>query len=100
MARVRRASAPPAPPNDQADHDSSHGRHAFWLRGVAAELVIFAAAMLVVQNRESARLDWLAFHFRSPLWIMLLLTSIAGGVGSEVIKAAWRRGRRHRSEHR
>jgi uncharacterized integral membrane protein len=63
-------------------------------------LVTVAIVLLIIQNGKSARLNWLAFHFSSPLWIMLLLTAAAGAVVWEVIKAASRRGRRLRNERR
>lgn len=63
-------------------------------------LVTAAIVLLVVQNGKSARLNWLAFHFSSPLWIMLLLTAVAGAVAWEVTKAFVRRTRRLRRENR
>jgi len=63
-------------------------------------LVAVAITLLIAQNGESAKLDWLAFHFESPLWIMLMLTLVSGGIVWEVLKALWRRSRRSRGERR
>jgi uncharacterized integral membrane protein len=63
-------------------------------------LVTVAVVLLIIQNGESAQLDWLVFHFSSPLWIMLLLTSVAGGVVWELLKVGWRRGRQKQTQRR
>ena len=63
-------------------------------------VVTVAIVLLIIQNGRSARLNWLAFHFGSPLWIMLLLTAAAGAVVWELVKATSRRARRKRREHR
>ena len=49
-------------------------------------VVTVAIVLLIIQNGRSAHLNWLAFHFGSPLWIMLLLTAAAGAVAWELIK--------------
>jgi uncharacterized integral membrane protein len=61
-------------------------------------LVTIAMVLLIAQNGESAQLDWLAFHFTAPLWIMLLLTAIAGGIVWELLKVGWRRGRQQQKD--
>jgi len=61
-------------------------------------IITVAIVLLIVQNGESAQLDWLVFHFRAPLWIMLMLTMAAGAVVWEMSKASWHRSRRLRSE--
>ena len=53
---------------------------------VVGAVVAIAVTLLIIQNGESTQLDWLAFHFEAPLWIMLLLTLIAGGLIAEVGK--------------
>lgn len=63
-------------------------------------VVAVAIVLLISQNGNSARLSWLALHFSSPLWIMLLLTAVAGAVTWEVMKAFVRRARRLRRENR
>lgn len=63
--------------------------------GVAfGTVVTIAVGLLIVQNGKSAQLDWLAFHFRAPLWIMLMLTAAAGAVAWQLLKMAWRHGSR------
>lgn len=74
-------------------------RNQFRARLGLGVVVTVAIILLVVQNGSSARLNWLAFHFSSPLWIMLLLTAAAGAVAWEVMKAFVRRARRLRREN-
>ena len=59
-------------------------------------IVAAAVIILIVQNGESARIDWLFFHFTSPLWVILFLTMVAGGIVWELAKLAFRRSRRHK----
>ena len=68
--------------------------------GAVVTVVTVAIVLLIIQNGRSAHLNWLAFHFGAPLWIMLLLTAAAGAVAWELIKAASRRARRKRRDHR
>jgi uncharacterized integral membrane protein len=72
----------------------------FRIGALLGSIVTVAAVVLIVQNGESAQLDWLVFHFRTPLWIMLVLTAVAGAVIWELVKAGGRRARRHRGERR
>jgi uncharacterized integral membrane protein len=74
-------------------------RQPFRLGLIVGVLVTVAVVILIVQNGESAQIDWLLFHFSSPLWIILLLTMAAGGVVWEVAKFLIRRGQK-RSELR
>lgn len=83
-----------------AGTSGSFGNRRFRVGLIVAAIVTVGAVLLVVQNGESARLDWLAFHFRTPLWIMLVLTLVAGAVVWEFVKAGWRRSRQHRHERR
>ena len=77
--------------------DSSSG---FATRFVSVPIIgglIVAAAVisLIIQNGESAQIDWLFFHFTSPRWVILFLTMVAGGIVWELAKLAFRR-RRHK----
>jgi len=67
---------------------------------VLGGLLAAAAALLVIQNGESARINWLWMEFSAPLWLVLLLTLVAGGLVWETLKMAVRRGRRLRQERR
>lgn len=75
-------------------------RHSFRTGMVLGAIVAVAVVFMVIQNGESAQLDWTVFHFRAPLWIILFLTAAAGAVVWELIKAASRRARRLRAERR
>ena len=83
-----------------ADKRLASRRNGFHVGLVVGVLVTVAVVLLIIQNGESARLDWLVFHFSAPLWIMLLLTLAAGGIVWELIRFTARRGRRRRSERR
>ncbi len=67
---------------------------------VIGTLVTVAVVLLIVQNGESARLDWLTLTFDAPLWIMLLLTLVSGAVVWELAKMLWHRSRRVRKEQK
>ncbi len=78
----------------------STGRNSFRTGVILGVLITVAVVLLIIQNGESVQLDWIAFHFRTPLWIMLLLTAAAGAVVWELIKVASRRTRRSRRDRR
>jgi len=65
---------------------------------VLGALVTVGIVLVIVQNGESTQLDWIAFHFKTPLWILLTLTAAAGAIVWELIKVGWRRGRRQRRD--
>lgn len=65
----------------------------FHLGLIVGALITVAVAILIVQNGESAQIDWLFLHFTSPLWIILFITTIAGGAVLELTKLMIRRGR-------
>lgn len=69
-------------------------RRPFRLGVISGAVVTIAVVILIVQNGESAQIDWLFFHFSSPLWIVLFITMAAGGVVWEVVKLLIRRGRK------
>ena len=64
---------------------------------ILGTVVTIAVVLLIVQNGESAQLDWLMFHFKAPLWIILFLTAVAGAIVWELTKVAVRRGRNRRT---
>lgn len=87
--------AEPVPSFDTVPRTPESPPHNPFRAGVAfGTAVTIAVGLLIVQNGESAQLDWLVFHFRAPLWIMLMLTSAAGAVAWQLLKMAWRRGSR------
>jgi uncharacterized integral membrane protein len=95
--------------SDMADHGDPEGfsrvlkaggRSPFRVGLIFGSLVMVAIALLIIQNGESAQIDWLAFDFKAPLWIILFVTLISGAIVWELIKVAWQRGRRLRRERR
>lgn len=97
-----------------SEHDAATGQHdvaaAAELRSakrnrfragmVFGVVVTIAVVLLIVQNGESAQFDWITFHFKSPLWILLTLTATAGAIVWDLIKVGWRRGRRQRRDEK
>jgi uncharacterized integral membrane protein len=71
-----------------------------WTATLLGAIVALATALLIAQNRESVQFNWLVFHFTTPLWVMLVLTAIAGSVFWALLRATWRRGRRVNAERR
>lgn len=67
------------------------------LLGLALAVV---AALLIIQNGESARINWLWMNFSAPLWLVLLLATVSGGFIWEALRIAVRRGRAVRAERR
>ena len=76
------------PPQTGARPAAPRGLRSFPGGFVVGVVIAVAVTLLIIQNGESTQLDWLAFHFQAPLWIMLLLTLAAGGVIAEAGKVA------------
>jgi uncharacterized integral membrane protein len=75
-------------------------RHPFQIGFVLGGLVAMAAALLIIQNGQTARINWLWFDFTARLWVVLLTTLIAGALVWETIRLFARRTRRLRRERR
>ena len=88
--------SPPTPTPTPADRR----RDRFRAGVVVGVVVTIAIVLLIVQNGESAQLDWLMFHFKMPLWILIILTAVAGAIVWELVKVGWRRSRRIRAEQK
>ena len=99
-AGAQEPAARPDPGETVARALRSSRRNPFRAGLALGVVVTVAIVLLIIQNGKTARLNWLAFHFGAPLWIMLLLTAAAGAVVWEVIKAGSRRARRLRRERR
>jgi uncharacterized integral membrane protein len=68
-------------------------RNSFRIGLTVGVVVTVAAALLIIQNGASTRLNWGFWSFNAPLWIFLALTLLAGMVLGRVIPFAIRRGR-------
>ncbi len=75
-------------------------RNSFRIGLTVGVVVTVAAALLIIQNGDSARLHWLGFSFNAPLWIFLGLTLAAGMVLGRVVPYAVRRGRQRTRQRR
>jgi len=58
---------------------------------VLGALVAVAVTLLIIQNGQSVRINWVAFHFKAPEWIVLFVTAAAGAVVWELIRLGFRR---------
>lgn len=67
---------------------------------VIGTLVTVAVGLLIIQNGDSVRLQWLAASFDAPLWIFLALTLVAGVVLDRIVSFLVRRGRQRARERR
>ena len=83
------------------ERSPNRGRPFGWglVVGVAAgSIVAVAAALLVAQNGQRVRFEWLTFDFRAPLWLALTASLAAGAVIVELVNlfVRLRRSRRIR----
>jgi uncharacterized integral membrane protein len=67
---------------------------------VLGAVIALALVLLVVQNSENAQIDWLFFDFETHLWIILLLSAVAGAAVWECTKFTVRRRRGRSSSKR
>jgi uncharacterized integral membrane protein len=66
---------------------------------ILGALVAVAVTLLIVQNGQSARVNWLSFHFSAPEWIVLFVTAAAGAVVWELARVGFlSRSRRRRTK--
>jgi len=63
-----------------------------------ALLVFVPIGILIFSNLSSQEVSWLGFDMTAPLWLILIITFIAGMVGGKVFGWAWRRYRRRRKQ--
>jgi uncharacterized integral membrane protein len=63
-------------------------------------VLLVATAILVFSNTESATVHWAAWDIDAPLYLVLLITFIAGAVGWPTVRWAWRRRRARDAERR
>ncbi len=64
---------------------------AFWAGTTFGALLAIATTLLIVQNSESADLDWLWLNFTAPLWLLLFLSALSGAILARLIPPIWRR---------
>ncbi len=82
------------PPRDQALADDlrSIEKHRPFRWGLlVGALAAVAAALLIVQNGQSTRVQWLLFDFEMPQWLLLAVTLVIGAIVWEAAKLAWHR---------
>ena len=62
----------------------------------AAVLLVVALIFFVVQNGDDVAFEWLVFDMTCPLWVLILVSAVAGAVLNEVFGFVRRRRRRRR----
>ena len=63
-----------------------------------ALLVLVPVGILIFSNLSTQEVSWLGFDMTAPLWLILIITFVAGMVGGKVFGWGWRRYRRKRKE--
>lgn len=93
---------PVAPPEAEAEAGEGElGRRRSFRTGfIVGAVVAVAVGLLIVQNSESVQLDWVVFDFEAPLWIMLFVTLVAGGLIAELGRPLIRRSLAKSKEER
>lgn len=74
--------------------------HPFRVGFLIGMLVTIVFALLIIQNSESVQLEWLFLDFEWPLWVLLLLTFVAGMVAWQLMLYGIRRARAKASQRR
>jgi uncharacterized integral membrane protein len=65
---------------------------------IVGALAAAGAALLVIQNSHTSDFEWMWFDFQAPLWLLLLLTLLAGVAIGEAHRLLWRRSRSRSAE--
>jgi uncharacterized integral membrane protein len=55
-------------------------KHPFRTGFIVGAVVTVAMTMLIIQNGERAKVEWFILDFEWPLWVVLLLSFVAGMV--------------------
>ncbi len=63
---------------------------------VGAAVVAIALAAFVVQNTDDTPVQWLFVDRSAPLWVVIVISAVAGAALSEVLGWMIRRRRRNR----
>lgn len=63
---------------------------------VSAAVVAIALVAFIVQNTDDTPVQWLFIDRSAPLWIVIVISAVAGAVLSEVLGWVIRRRRRGR----
>ncbi len=83
-------------PSSATGDDAKRSRLGF--RPVAVAVLVVALAAFVVQNGESTAVTWLWFDSSAPLFVVIVVSAVAGAVLSELV--GWMLRRRRRNQQR
>jgi uncharacterized integral membrane protein len=59
-------------------------------------LVLVPIGILIFSNLDATEVSWAGFRFNQPLWVLLLVTFVAGMVGGKIAGWGWRHWRKRR----
>jgi len=59
-------------------------------------LVLVPIGILIFSNLDATEVSWAGFRFNQPLWVILLVTFLAGMVGGKLAGWGWRHWRKRR----
>ena len=83
-----------ASPRDEAIQRLEHRR---WIGpAVLTAVVVVPVVILIFSNLEATEVSWAGFRFNQPLWVVLVVTFLAGMLGGKLGGWGWRRWRRRR----
>jgi len=58
---------------------------------VIGAVVLLALLIFVIQNTDKVQVSFLVFDFSAPLWLVLLIVAVLGGLLDGVVKRGYRR---------
>jgi uncharacterized integral membrane protein len=63
---------------------------------LATAAVVVPIGVLVFSNLDATEVSWAGFRFNQPLWVVLVVTFLAGALGGKLGGWGWRRWRKRR----
>ncbi len=82
--------------SDEELIEESGGRGPSPVKLVFVAVVAVGMAAFIVQNTDDAPVSWLMFDGSAPVWMVIVISAVAGAVLSEALGWAIRRSRRRR----
>jgi uncharacterized integral membrane protein len=59
--------------------------------GINPRIVVAVFVIFILQNTESVNIDFLFFDFSAPLWLVLVIVAVLGGLLDDLVVRAVRR---------
>lgn len=87
----------PTPEGSLSEAPKEKERHPFRTGFIVGALVTIAITLLIIQNTDSVRFEWLFFDFEWPLWVVLLVAFVGGMVAWQLLLHRFERRRKARA---